>query len=46
MSARAGALDLGDDRFDLLVGGGLFHHDHHRWVPFNARAVSAGRRKT
>ena len=29
VGARAGSLDLAYDRLDLLVGRGLFHHDHH-----------------
>jgi hypothetical protein len=29
MGERAGALDLGYDRIDLLVGRGLLHDNHH-----------------
>jgi hypothetical protein len=29
MCARAGSLDLLDDRLDLIGGRGLLHHDHH-----------------
>jgi len=29
MGERAGTLNLGDDRLDLLVGRGLLHDDHH-----------------
>ena len=32
MGARAGSLDLLNDRLDLLGGRGLLHHDHHRLI--------------
>jgi hypothetical protein len=32
MGERAGALDLLNDGADLLVGRGLLHHDHHRFI--------------
>jgi hypothetical protein len=32
MGARAGSLDLVDDRLHVLLGGGLFHYDHHQFI--------------
>jgi hypothetical protein len=29
MRACAGSFDLLDDRSNLILGGGLLHHDHH-----------------
>jgi len=32
MGECAGSLDLGYDRVDLIIGRGLFHDDHHRFI--------------
>jgi hypothetical protein len=32
MGERADTLNLVDDRVDLLVGRGLLHDDHHRFI--------------
>ncbi len=42
--ARARPLDLLDDRLDLLLGRGLLHHDHHRFI-LSRRQILGGQHR-